>query len=194
MSPGRAIAVASALVASLGAAACDEGGGGDDLAAVALAGGDLTIFDRSSNAFRMPAPNLSDEEARRHLDGDAAFEAAFVTAPAPVHAGLGPGFNHFSCTGCHPRDGRGMAVAGSDTLLSPLLVRVSLAPGAGDAVIAVIDIVQRRFALPVQALLFHREVPQTIKTCPGTSIEKLDILRAVARRRSTLLSGREGLS
>ena len=69
-----------------------------------------------------------------------------------------------------------------------------LAGAQRDAVIAVIDIVQRRFALPVQALLFHREVPQTIKTCPGTSIEKLDILRAVARRRSTLLSGREGLS
>ena len=51
------------------------------------------------------------------------------------------------------------------------------------AVIDVIDIVQRRFRLPVQALLFHREVPQTAKICPGTSIEKPDILGRVAARR-----------
>ncbi len=53
-----------------------------------------------------------------------------------------------------------------------------------DAVIAVIAIVQRQFRLPVQALLFHREVPQTPKTCPGTGIDKGDILRAVAARRA----------
>ena len=52
-----------------------------------------------------------------------------------------------------------------------------------DATIAVIDIVQQQFALPVHALLFHREVPQTDKTCPGTSISKGDVLRAVKRRR-----------
>ncbi|MBL8566910.1 MAG: N-acetylmuramoyl-L-alanine amidase [Hyphomicrobiaceae bacterium] len=52
------------------------------------------------------------------------------------------------------------------------------------AVVAVIDIVQRHFRLPVQALLFHREVPQTPKTCPGTGIDKGDILRAVAARRA----------
>lgn len=50
--------------------------------------------------------------------------------------------------------------------------------------IAVIDIVQRHFGLPVHALLFHREVPQTEKTCPGTSIDKVDILRAVSARRT----------
>lgn len=52
-----------------------------------------------------------------------------------------------------------------------------------DSVVGVIDIVQHHFKLPVQALLFHREVPQTNKTCPGSSIEKFDILAAVARRR-----------
>ncbi len=54
-----------------------------------------------------------------------------------------------------------------------------------EATIAVIDIVQRQFTLPVQALLFHREVPQTDKTCPGIGIDKGEILRAVARRRRT---------
>jgi hypothetical protein len=55
--------------------------------------------------------------------------------------------------------------------------------GQREATVAVIDIVQRRFALPAHALLFHRDVPQTAKTCPGTSIDKGDILRAVQRRR-----------
>jgi hypothetical protein len=54
------------------------------------------------------------------------------------------------------------------------------------ATIAVIDTVQRRFTLPVHALLFHREVPQTEKTCPGTSIDKGDILRAVVARRTAI--------
>jgi hypothetical protein len=55
-----------------------------------------------------------------------------------------------------------------------------------DAVLAVIDVVQRHFRLPVPALLFHREVPQTAKTCPGTGVDKADILRAVAQRRRRL--------
>ena len=49
------------------------------------------------------------------------------------------------------------------------------------ATIAVIRIVQHAFRLPPEALLFHREVPVTEKTCPGTSIDKamiLDLVRA----------------
>lgn len=45
----------------------------------------------------------------------------------------------------------------------------------------VIRAVQRRFRLPPEALLFHRDVPVTVKTCPGTSIDKGDILRRVMR-------------
>jgi hypothetical protein len=52
-----------------------------------------------------------------------------------------------------------------------------------DATLAVIDIVQRHFHLPVHALLFHREVPQTEKSCPGTSINKGDVLRALSAKR-----------
>ncbi|MFV0368724.1 MAG: peptidoglycan recognition family protein [Hyphomicrobiaceae bacterium] len=55
-----------------------------------------------------------------------------------------------------------------------------------DAVVAVIDIIQQHFCLPVQCLLFHRDVPQTTKTCPGTSIDKFDILAAVAARRRSM--------
>jgi hypothetical protein len=52
------------------------------------------------------------------------------------------------------------------------------------SVVTVIESVQARFRLPVQALLFHHEVPQTEKTCPGTSIEKLDLLRRVKAKRT----------
>lgn len=45
-----------------------------------------------------------------------------------------------------------------------------------DSVLAVIATVQRRFRLPPFSLLFHREVPQTEKTCPGTSLSKAMIL------------------
>ena len=53
-----------------------------------------------------------------------------------------------------------------------------------ESVLTVVDTVQRRFRLPVHSLLFHREVPQTDKTCPGSSIDKLDILKALKSRRS----------
>ncbi len=49
------------------------------------------------------------------------------------------------------------------------------------SVIFVIRAVQLRFSLPVQALLFHREVPVTAKTCPGTSVNKWDILCHLSR-------------
>ncbi len=55
------------------------------------------------------------------------------------------------------------------------------------ATILVIRSVQRRFRLPPESLLFHREVPLTTKTCPGTSVEKpaiLALIRAGAARTS----------
>jgi hypothetical protein len=52
------------------------------------------------------------------------------------------------------------------------------------SVVAVIETVQARFRLPVQALLFHHEVPQTEKTCPGSTVEKADILKLVATART----------
>jgi N-acetylmuramoyl-L-alanine amidase len=49
--------------------------------------------------------------------------------------------------------------------------------------LSVIDTVQRQFMLPIQALLFHREVPQTNKTCPGTGVRKSHILALLNERR-----------
>ncbi len=90
---------------------------------VALAGGATTAFLRTSQGLQQPAANLSEADLAQHIEGDRAFEAVFVTAPAPINAGLGPLFNNASCAGCHNRDGRGMAVK------SQLLVRTSLPQG-----------------------------------------------------------------
>jgi hypothetical protein len=46
-----------------------------------------------------------------------------------------------------------------------------------EATLAVVRTMQQRFRLPVEATLFHREVPQTEKTCPGTTVEKAAFLR-----------------
>lgn len=75
----------------------------------ARSAGELTVEDSTSAAYSLPAPNLSLESVRRHLAGDIAFEAQFVTAPAPVNPGLGPLFNNISCVGCHKGDGGGRA-------------------------------------------------------------------------------------
>ncbi len=87
--------------------------------APAMAGGDTTVISRSSRAYEHPAPNLSEKSNEEHFEGDLAFDAVFVTAPARVNPGLGPQFNNASCTGCHLRNGRGLPEKGQ------LLVRVS---------------------------------------------------------------------
>jgi CxxC motif-containing protein (DUF1111 family) len=88
-----------------------------------LSGGETTVANRTHRGFGQPAPNLTEKELALHTEGDRAFEATFVTAPAPVNAGLGPLFNNSSCIACHVGDGRGMPTNGS------LLVRVSLPVG-----------------------------------------------------------------
>ena len=91
----------------------------------ALSGGDTTIFDASSHAFSIPAPNLSAAALEKHLDGDVEFEAVFVTAPAEVNPGLGPIYNNISCVNCHSRDGRGRPPKVDEKLVS-MLFRLSL--------------------------------------------------------------------
>lgn len=85
----------------------DSPSGPDTNETPAPAGGETTIFEVTSKAFSTPAPNLSVAGLEKHLDGDLAFEAAFVSAPAAVNSGLGPVFNNNACAACHPSDGRG---------------------------------------------------------------------------------------
>jgi CxxC motif-containing protein (DUF1111 family) len=112
-------------------AGCGAGGGGAG-AGPSPAGGDTTVEDRSSKAYSRPAPNLDADALARHVAGDAAFEAKFVSAPAPVHGGLGPLYDHVSCAGCHVGDGRGLPVAGVGPRGTQLVVRVSLPRGTPD--------------------------------------------------------------
>ena len=90
-----------------------------------LSGGETTVFDASSHAFSIPAPNLSAAALEKHLEGDVEFEAVFVTAPAVVNPGLGPIYNNVSCINCHSRDGRGRPPDTDEGLVS-LLFRLSL--------------------------------------------------------------------
>jgi CxxC motif-containing protein (DUF1111 family) len=93
------------------------------------AGGDSTVFDRTTEAYSLPAPTLTDAERARHLAGDVGFESTFVSAPSTIHPGLGPAYNNSACARCHLRDGRGMPTLGPGPLRSHLLVRVSTADG-----------------------------------------------------------------
>ena len=54
-----------------------------------FSGGETTVFDASSHAFSIPAPNLSPAAFEKHLDGDVEFEAVFVTAPAGSKSRIG---------------------------------------------------------------------------------------------------------
>ncbi len=88
------------------------------------AGGATTVFDNSSQAFSLPASNLSGAELQKHLQGDQDFESIFVTAPAVVNGGLGPLFDNSSCVSCHVHDGGGKPFF-DDGRISAVLIRVS---------------------------------------------------------------------
>ncbi|MCR8557091.1 hypothetical protein KXD93_05535 [Mucilaginibacter sp. BJC16-A38] len=94
-----------------------------------LSGGDETVFSATSQAFGNMFPGLSGYDVHVHELGDLVFSQSFVTAPAPIHSGLGTIFNNTSCTNCHHNDGIGLPTAGD--LQSSLLMRVSL-PGTDE--------------------------------------------------------------
>ncbi|MEO0311770.1 MAG: hypothetical protein RIQ89_1427 [Bacteroidota bacterium] len=93
------------------------------LSAAYFSGGNTTIFNNGSTAYEQPSANLNPQEFLLHTEGDAAFEATFVTAPATNNSGLGPLFNQNACVSCHPRNGRSAAPSNSD--LKGFLLRLS---------------------------------------------------------------------
>jgi CxxC motif-containing protein (DUF1111 family) len=101
----------------------------DRLARTPFSGGVFTIFDASPDAFETIAPHLTAAEVDLHEEGDEAFDATFVPAPATVNAGLGPVFDNVSCTGCHLGDGRGRPPLPGE-IFESMLFRSSI-PGAG---------------------------------------------------------------
>jgi CxxC motif-containing protein (DUF1111 family) len=92
-------------------------------------GGSQTVFDDGSHAFSHEFPSMSGSYSMMHEIGDGAFEQPFVTAPAPLHGGVGPVYNNISCINCHIADGRGKPPEPAEQLLS-MLFRISV-PGAG---------------------------------------------------------------
>jgi CxxC motif-containing protein (DUF1111 family) len=93
-----------------------------------LSGGATTVLDKSSNAFSLPANNLSILRRDNFFIGNAFFKQPWVIAPSSTSArdGLGPLFNSNSCQGCHVKDGKGHPpLTREDSFLSTL-VRVSI--------------------------------------------------------------------
>jgi CxxC motif-containing protein (DUF1111 family) len=92
------------------------------------AGGDLTVFDTSPDAFNLPASILHGARLARHEEGNESFEAEFGDASS-AFPGLGPVFDNVSCESCHLGDGRGRAPNAGEQFES-MLFRASI-PGTG---------------------------------------------------------------
>lgn len=99
-----------------------------------LLGGATTVFDKSHNAFSLPARNLGIMRRDGFFIGNAFFKQPWVTAPASTTArdGLGPLFNSNTCQGCHVKDGRGKPPTGPEDKFLAALVRLSI-PAIRDA-------------------------------------------------------------
>jgi CxxC motif-containing protein (DUF1111 family) len=87
-------------------------------------GDDATVFDEGSGAFGHAIPGMSARDEAVHGIGDKFFEAPFVSAPAPLYAGLGPIYNSRNCISCHIGDGRGNVPSGNGGSLQGILFRL----------------------------------------------------------------------
>jgi len=132
------------------------------------AGGETTVYAEFSNAFQIPAPNLTPQELISHRQGDVLFESIFVTAPAPANAGLGPLFVQNSCVSCHPKNARS-AFPENSSDMGGLLARVSL-PGYGPNYTA---IPVPGFGTQIQSKANVGVIPEAQLTCFFTFIEGL---------------------
>lgn len=94
----------------------------------ALSGGATTVLDKTSNAFSLPANNLSILRRDNFFIGNAFFKQPWVIAPSSTSArdGLGPLFNSNSCQGCHVKDGKGHPPLTREESFLSTLVRVSI--------------------------------------------------------------------
>ncbi|MEM6645745.1 MAG: di-heme oxidoredictase family protein [Bacteroidota bacterium] len=110
-------------------ASCEESAFLDELEInEQFSGGRATVFNRSVNAFGLPAPGLTRQEERLFGVGNSFFNQNWVQSPASTTArdGLGPFFNARSCASCHFKDGRGRAPEFDAESPTGFVVRVSL--------------------------------------------------------------------
>ena len=91
-------------------------------------GGDLTVYDFSTNAFSLPAPALNGIDELNFFVGNSFFNQNWVTAPSSTTArdGLGPLFNARNCSACHFKDGRGTPILPGMTGTEGFLMRISI--------------------------------------------------------------------
>lgn len=119
----------AALCVALSSACGDEPGEDSE----ARPGGDTTndlLF--GANAFLPPADNITRDNERMFLTGNAFFNQSWTVAPSSTASrdGLGPLFNARSCSGCHFKDGRGRPPLEEGEEFSSMLLRLSV-PGDG---------------------------------------------------------------
>ncbi len=95
-------------------------------------GGDLTVFNGTSQAYGFPAANVADLDL--HLQGDLIYETGRQSDSGEHYGGLGPTYNNFSCSHCHMNNGRTEPTlwthGGSGPGYSVFLAEIS-APGGG---------------------------------------------------------------
>lgn len=92
------------------------------------AGGDATLFNRSSRAFELrPDPIAQDF----NLDANFTSGDHFFRTP---HPDSGPLLNNNTCQGCHINDGRGSLPPSPDVPFSSMLVKLGLADGSPDPI------------------------------------------------------------
>ncbi|MCI0454402.1 MAG: thiol oxidoreductase, partial [Candidatus Dadabacteria bacterium] len=123
-----ALGVLFSLPCFLFIAGCSGGGGvSEEPFNESLLGGDTTVIDATSQAFRFPAPNLSDMGLQKHMEGDNTFETVFIARSGSIRSGLGPIYGNDSCARCHINNGRGEP----DEKLTSLVFRISI-PGQSE--------------------------------------------------------------
>lgn len=71
-----------------------------------------TVFSTTSRCLEMPSPAIDADPKLSQMfkDGEASFEADYVTDPEAPNGGLGPIYNNVSCRNCHPNYGRARRV------------------------------------------------------------------------------------
>lgn len=90
-------------------------------------GGEGSVRKHDTNAYSLPAKNLSFDQRLSFSVGNSFFKSPWVIAPASTTArdGLGPLFNTNACQNCHVKDGRGSLPAEGDPSVG-LFLRLGL--------------------------------------------------------------------
>lgn len=138
-----------------------------------LSGGATSVFDTSTNAFSLPANNISLLRRDNFFIGNAFFQQPWVIAPASTKArdGLGPLFNTNACQSCHIKDGKGHPPLSKDEKFISTLVRLSIPADANNP--AQQQQLQQNGVIP-EPVYGDQLQPQGIKNLPGEATPRLD--------------------